>query len=311
MSNNFEDLLEVSHISPYQIDRIITCAQDIKNAPARYFGLLAGKNIALIFEKPSHRTRVSFEAGITKLGGHVIYLSSQDIMFGKRESIKDIGKVLSRYVDAIVVRTFSHTSVVELAHHADVPVINGLSDLFHPCQALGDMLTIKEKKGKFKGVNLAFIGDGNNVCNSLLMACAKLGVNMTACTPKGCEPPKKVVALAKKFAQKSGAHIRVTNDVAKAAHGQDVLYTDVWVSMGQESERTKKLQSFKGFQINEKIMKRARADAIFMHCLPAHRGEEVSSGILDGKHSVVIDQAENRLYAQQAVLLFLFGKQSF
>ncbi len=310
-NNKFTDLIEVGDLSAYQVDRIVGFAKEIKNAPSRYYGTLKGKNVALIFEKPSMRTRVSFEAGIHRLGGHVIYLASQDIMAGKRESIGDIGKVLSRYVDAIVVRTFSHKTITELARYSDAPVINGLSDMYHPCQALGDMLTLKEKKGQFKNIRLAFIGDGNNVCNSLLMVCSKLGIHMTVCTPKGLEPPKQVLAEARACAKKSGARVTVLNDVKKAARGQDVIYTDVWVSMGQEKDRAQKMQAFKGFQINEDIMKRARKGAIFMHCLPAHRGEEVSAEVLDGDQSVVIDQAENRLYAQQSVLLFLFGRQSF
>lgn len=264
---------------------------------------LKGKILGMIFEKPSTRTRVSFETGMIQLGGQAIYLNSQDLQIGRGETISDTAKVLSRYVDAIMIRTFSHQTVEELAAHATIPVINGLTDLFHPCQALADIMTILEVKGKYEGIKVAYVGDGNNVAHSLIIACAKVGMDIAVATPKGYEPAEEVIVAVKGYAEESGSKVEITNDPYEAVKGADVIYTDVWTSMGQEAENEERLRIFKDFQVNEELVKNAKDDYIFLHCLPAHRGEEVAAEVIDGKHSYVFDQAENRLHAQKALLV--------
>ena len=264
---------------------------------------LAGRSMALIFEKPSLRTRVTFEVGMAQLGGVAIYLAAQEIGLGERESVPDVARNLSRWVDIIAARTFRHTTVTTLAAHAAVPVINGLSDLEHPCQALADLFTLWERGMDLTRIRLAWIGDGNNVCHSLMLLAALLGTPMTVATPQGYAPDSGVQARARAL----GGDLRLTTDPREAAEGADVLYTDVWVSMGQEAEREKRLAAFRQYQVNERLLGLAGPGALVMHCLPAHRGEEISEPVLDGQQSVVLDQSENRLHAQKAVILHLLG----
>jgi len=270
--------------------------------------VLAGKNLALLFEKPSLRTRVSFEIAIRQLGGQSIYLSPDEVGLGKREPVEDVASVLGRYVDCIIARTFLHSSVQALANHSGVSVINALSDLEHPCQAMADILTIFEKKGKFKGLTLAYIGDGNNVANSLLLACAQVGINVKLASPPGYEVTSEFVKTAGKIAGETGSKITYLRKADEAVAGADIVYTDVWTSMGQEKESEKRLTAFKNYQVNEKLLSHAKKNVIFMHPLPAHPGEETAPGILRHPASVVFDQAENRLHAQRALLIQLLGK---
>ena len=264
---------------------------------------LAHKNIALLFEKPSLRTKASFSVAVEQLGGSSTYMGPEEVQIGKREAPSDAGKVLSRYFDAIVYRAFSHSTVVELAEAASIPVINALDDLEHPCQAVGDLLTINEKKGGLRGKKLAYIGDGNNVCNSLLLGCAIIGMDMMVASPSNHKPNQDIVLKAEELAKVSGAKIEVVTNPFKAAEDADVVYTDVWVSMGQEAEKEAKEKVFMPYQVTPRTMAKAKADAVFMHCLPAHRGLEVLSEVIDGEKSIVFDQAENRLHAQKAILL--------
>jgi len=266
---------------------------------------LQGKTLALVFEKPSLRTRVAFEAGMTQLGGHGSYLSANDIDMGGRESVPDVARNLSRWVQVIAARVFRHATVAELARHSRVPVINALCDREHPCQALADLLTIKEKKGQLSGLKLAFVGDGNNVCHSLMFGCAKVGIDVAVVTPKGYEPKEEIISLAKQDALKHGVSINITNDPVEAVKDADVVVTDVWASMGQEAEQAQRAQDFAPYQVNDKLVSHARPDYIFLHCLPAHRGEEVVEDIIDGPNSVVWDEAENRLHTQKALLAML------
>ncbi|MEM2250529.1 MAG: ornithine carbamoyltransferase [Candidatus Hadarchaeales archaeon] len=299
------DFIVMSDISPAELFKLLKEARKMKIERGEVRKDLAGKTIAMIFEKPSTRTRVSFEVGIRELGGNVIFLGTQEMQLSRGETIFDTAKTLSRYVHGIIARVSAHETLVEFAKYSDVPVINALSPLEHPCQALADLLTIYEKKGKLKGVKLAWIGDGNNVCNSLLIACGMTGMNISVATPKGYEPPVEIVKKAKEFASKSGSKIEILNDPRTALIGAEVVYTDVFVSMGQEKEKEKRMRDFSGFKVTEELMSFAEPDAIFMHCLPAHRGEEVDPEVIDGPKSVVFDQAENRLHAQKALLKFL------
>jgi ornithine carbamoyltransferase len=268
---------------------------------------LEGRSLGMIFQKPSTRTRVSFEVGIFQLGGTALYLAAGDLQLGRGETIEDTGTVLSRYLDGIMIRTFAQADVDALAAAADIPVINGLTDDFHPCQALADVMTIRERLGGFDGVRVAYLGDGNNVCRSLMVACAKLGMDFVAATPAGYEPSDEVVSWARAAANVSGGSVELTHDPRAAAEGADVIYTDVWTSMGQEAEREKRLEAFSRYQINETLVNFAKVGALVMHCLPAHRGEEITDAVLDGPSSIVLDQAENRLHAQKAVILDLLG----
>jgi ornithine carbamoyltransferase len=269
--------------------------------------ILSGKSLGMIFEKPSLRTRVSFEMSMVHLGGYALYLSPSEIGLGKRESLADIARVLSRYVDGIMARVFAHSTVVGLAQYARGPVINGLSDYEHPAQALGDMLTILEKRGRLRGLKLTFVGDGNNVANSLLFFAAKVGMDFAIASPKGYELTKDVVELGQSFAQRTGSKIVLTQDPAEAVRGADAVYTDVWTSMGQEAEREARLAIFPPYQVNAALMARAKPDALILHCLPAHRGEEITDEVADGPNSVLFDQAENRLHAEKAIVATLLG----
>jgi len=268
---------------------------------------LDGKTVAMIFEKPSTRTRVSFESGVAQLGASAIYLGSDDLQLARGETVSDTGKTLSRYVDAIVIRTFGHDRVEALADAADVPVVNALSDDYHPCQTLADLLTILEQKDRLAGLRVAYIGDGNNVCNSLMIGAAKVGARISVATPKGYEPTSEAMAVIEDCVRGFVDSVKVINDPLEAVTGADVVYTDVWVSMGQDSEREARLAKFDGYQVDKKMMRKAKRDALFMHCLPAHRGEEVAADVIDGPNSVVFDQAENRLHAQKALLVALLG----
>ncbi|MFA5500583.1 MAG: ornithine carbamoyltransferase [Candidatus Omnitrophota bacterium] len=299
------DLLSITDLTIEEIYGILEAGKELKKDKAKYADSLKGKSIGLIFQKPSNRTRVSFEIGMVQLGGYAIYLGPSEIGMGGRESVKDVAKVLSRYLDGLVARTYKHEDAEDLAKYATVPVVNGLSDFAHPCQALSDIFTIKEKFGTFKGITLSYIGDANNVLNSLMCAAAKVGFNMKVATPKGYDPLKKAADIAKKCAAESGASIEFMNEPEAAAKGADIIYTDVWVSMGQEKEYEKRMKDFKGFQINDHIMKLANKNCLVMHCLPAHRGDEITDSVIDSKNSVVYDQAENRMHIQKAVLLKL------
>ena len=299
------DFITLADWSAEELEKLLVLAGSIKGNRSKTLEHLKGKSMGLIFQKPSNRTRVSFEVGFTQLGGYCIYLGPDEIDLGKRESSADVAKTLSRYLDVIVARTYNHEDIVELARHASIPVINGLSNLSHPCQALADLLTIQEKFKKLKGLTLAYIGDGNNVCNSLLIGCSKMGMNIKVASPAGYEPKENIVELAQRFAVESKTKILISNNPKEAALGAHIIYTDVWASMGEEHELEERLKIFKNFQVNKSLTDLADPKHIFMHCLPAHRGQEVTADTIDGVHSVVFDQAENRLHAQKAVLLTL------
>lgn len=302
-----KDLVSIADLSPDDVQHIIDTAVRLKaeHTAGNDAPLLRGKTLGMIFEKPSLRTRVSFEIAALQLGGHALYLSPNEIQLGVRESIPDVARVLSRYVDAIMVRTFAHSNVKELARYSSVPVINGLSDFSHPCQALGDALTIYEKKGRLKGVTLAYVGDGNNVANSLLMVASKVGMNISVATPAGYECNPVVVKTARDAARSTGSEVLLTQSPAEAVRGADIVYTDVWASMGQEAEREKRIQVFEPYRVDSDLLAHAAPDVLVMHCLPAHRGEEISGEVIDGPHSIVFDQAENRLHVQKAILALL------
>ncbi|MBG9589602.1 ornithine carbamoyltransferase [Cytobacillus firmus] len=299
-----KDFLTLADFSGDEIKGLLKKAKQLKEAylQGAETSFLKGKILGMIFEKSSTRTRVSFEAGMLQLGGHALYLNSQDLQLGRGESIADTAKVLSQYVDAIMIRTFSHEKIQELAYHADIPVINGLTDLYHPCQALADLLTIEEKNGELKGQNLAYIGDGNNVAHSLMIASAKMGVNITIACPAGYEPEQSVLQQSQEFAEQTGSKVIVTSDPEEAAANADAIYTDVWTSMGQEAENDKRLKDFAEYQVNQYLVQKAKNDYVFLHCLPAHRGEEVTAEIIDGNNSAVFQQAGNRLHVQKAIL---------
>ncbi|MDP8266665.1 MAG: ornithine carbamoyltransferase [Candidatus Aceula meridiana] len=301
------NLLSIQDLSSSEVQHLIKLALKLKAQKGKLSTILKDKAIGLLFQKPSNRTRVSFEIAVWQLGGKCLYLAPQEIDLGKRESASDVAKTLSRYLDCIVARTFSHKDVVDLAQNGSAVIINGLSDLFHPCQGLADVLTIKEKYGN-KKIIATYIGDGNNVCHSLLLACAKSGIDVRVATPEKYEPAEDVVTLAQVFAQESGSTVEVSTDPGAMVKNADVIYSDVWVSMGQEDEDKKRKKDFKNFQINSDLVKNAKSDYIFMHCLPAHRGLEVTADVIDGSNSVVFDQAENRMHIQKAILAFLLGE---
>lgn len=301
------DLTTLDDLTSQEIATLLDLAAELKKKKGQVLGYLQGRTIGLIFQKPSNRTRVSFEVGIHELGGNCVYLGPDEIALGKRESASDVAQTLSRYLHGIVARTNSHADIVELGRQATIPIINGLSDLFHPCQALADLFSVKEKFGRLQGLTLAYVGDGNNVCHSLLLGCAQVGMNMTIATPKGYEPDREVVDRAQGSAAASGAKIALTHCPHEAVAGADIVYADVWVSMGQERERQKRLRAFKKYQINEELVAAAANGFVFMHCLPAHRGEEVTDEVIDGPNSIVFDQAENRMHVQKAVLTFLLS----
>jgi ornithine carbamoyltransferase len=299
------DYLSVDDLSADELAALLDESDRLKRDPLRSSGALTGRSVALIFEKASTRTRVSFETGVAQLGGHPIVLSVADLQLGRGESIEDTGRVLSRYVDAIVLRTFEQERLEVLAAAAAVPVVNSLSDFEHPCQALADLFTIRERRSELQGLVLTYVGDGNNVAHSLLLAGAKAGMHVRVATPPGFEPIPQVVQRAQEIAATTGGSAEVTNDARAAADEADVLYTDVWASMGQEEESDERALVFPAYQLNQKLVDLASDDVIVLHCLPAHRGQEITDEALDGPRSAVWDQAENRLHTQKALLLFL------
>ena len=303
-----KDLLTIKDFTTKEIEELFSLTDKLKRNKAKFSQVLAGKTLALLFQKPSNRTRVSFEVGMFQLGGYSLYLAPNEINLGVRESIADVAKTLSRYVDGIVLRTFEHKNCLEMANGASVPVINGLSDFSHPCQALADLYTVKEKLKTFKNITLAYVGDGNNVCNSLIFICAKLGVSINMGSPKGYEPDSAVLKDAMVLGKATGASIKLFNDAFSAVAGADVIYTDVWASMGQEGEAKERKEAFKSFQVNKALVNSAKKDVLIMHCLPAHRGEEITDEVLNSKNAVVFDEAENRMHVQKAILIKLLGR---
>ena len=301
-----KDLLSISDLSADEIRSLIIGAADMK-AKNNWLTTLGGNVLALIFEKPSLRPRVSFELAMRQLGGQVVSLSPAEVGLGQRESVADVARVLSRYADVIAARTFSHRTLEIMADHSDVPVINALSDMEHPCQALADLLTISENKGGLDGLTLAFIGDGNNVAYSLLLAAALTGVDFRIASPAGYAIQERLLSLARDYARESGSQVLSTEDPSQAIRGADIVYTDVWTSMGQEAEAEVRRRVFASYQVNSELLSLAKKDVIVMHPLPAHRGEEVAHDILDTPQSVVIDQAENRMHVQKALLLHILG----
>jgi len=299
------DFLADSNLSRGDLKLLFELAERVKTSPGSFAQALQGKQLALIFEKPSLRTRVTFEVGMTSLGGYAVYLDHTKPRLGERESIKDIARNLERWVHGIVARTFAHDSVLELAEHASIPVINALTDLFHPCQALADFFTLKEKFESLQGLKLAFVGDGNNVCHSMMITGAKCGASVRVATPSGYEPKAEILAEAKALAAESGATVELLHDPLEAVAGAQAVYTDVWASMGQEYAVHLRTQLFAPYRVTAKLMAAADPAAVFMHCLPAHRGQEVTDEVIDSRRSVVYDQAENRLHVQKALLILL------
>jgi len=305
-----EDFLTLADLSREDIFRLFECSATLKKdvKKGKFSKVLENKTLAMIFEKNSTRTRVSFETGMLQLGGHSLFLSSNDIQLGRGETIADTAKVLSRYNDGIMIRTFAHKKVEELAKYADIPVVNGLTDTFHPCQALADYFTIFEREKDIAKVKLTYVGDGNNVANSLLIGAAILGTDITIACPKKFEPEMAVIEKAYKLAANSYSKIIITDDIDKAVEGADYIYTDVWVSMGQEKETAKRKKIFSKYIVDMDLLKKTGKDTKVLHCLPAHRGEEISAEVMDGRHSIIFDQAENRLHCQKAVLCALMGR---
>ena len=300
-----KDFLSIRDFSPSEIQYLLILGRQVKTHPTTYCDALKRKTLALIFEKPSLRTRVSFDVGIQQLGGFSIYLSPAEINLGKRESVYDVAKNLERMVEGIMIRTFAHEIVEQMAQYASIPVINGLTDYSHPCQAMADYLTMWEAKGNLEGLKVAFVGDGNNVAHSLMFAGAQLGAHVWVATPPGFEPKADAVRWAIERGKETGGTCTVTNDAREAVLGADVVYTDVWASMGQEAEREKRDQRFRPYQVNATLFRHAKRDAIFLHCLPAHRGDEVTNEVIDSPRSLVFQQAENRLHVQKAIMLEL------
>jgi len=304
MNMKGKSLASLDHLTREEIEQILKTSELLKFQLLRgqEHPLLKGKTLAMVFEKPSTRTRVSFEVGMWQLGGYALYLSANDLQLGRGETIADTAQTLSRYINGIMARVFSHQTILDLIQHSKVPVINGLSDFSHPCQGLADLFTVYEKKGRFEDLKLAYVGDGNNVAHSLIDGCSKVGMNIVLACPKGYEPDSKVVTMGKREAKKNGSEVRVTVDPKEAVKGADVIYTDVWASMGKEKEHSERVKILKPYQVNSKLVKGAKEDYIFMHCLPAHRGEEVTDEVADSKNSVIFDQAENRLHTQKALM---------
>ena len=302
-----KSLVSLADLTKEEIEQILKTSELLKLQSLRgqEHPLLKGKTLAMIFEKPSTRTRVSFEVGMWQLGGYALYLSASDLQLGRGESIADTARTLSRYANGIMARVFAHQTILDLVKHSTVPVINGLSDFTHPCQGLADLFTIYEKKGRLSGLKLAYLGDGNNVAHSLIYGCSKAGMDIGLASPRGYEPDSGVVAQGREEARRNGRVVTVTNDPVEVVLGADVVYTDVWASMGKEKEHEERVKIFKPYQINPELVKRAKQDYIFMHCLPAHRGEEVTDEVADAKNSVIFDQAENRLHTQKALMALI------
>ncbi|HTL70872.1 MAG TPA: ornithine carbamoyltransferase [Candidatus Eisenbacteria bacterium] len=304
-----KDFLSLKETQQADLEALFRLADRMKKSPEAFLSKLKGKSVALLFQKPSVRTRVSFQIGMGELGGQTVYMDPQENPLGERESIKDVARVLSRYCDAIVVRTFLHSDVEELARHATVPVINGLSDTFHPCQTLADLFTIRERFRSLEKMNIAYIGDGNNVLNSLLYGAAKVGAHLAIATPRGYEPSEEVLKDIKLIARETGSKITLSNNPFTAIKNAHAIYTDVWVSMGQEKQRDQRLRDFQPFQVNGAIISKAPKDAVVMHCLPAHRGEEITDEVIENSRSAIFDQAENRLHTQKALLHMLLTRK--
>lgn len=298
------DFLTVNDFTAEELADILHFALQLKREKkeGREHQLLRGKTLGMIFQKSSTRTRVSFEVGMYQLGGHALFLSADDLQIGRGEPMKDTARVLSRYLDGIMIRTFDHTEVEELAAYADIPVINGLTDLLHPCQAMADLMTVLEHKGKLKGLKLAYVGDGNNVAHSLMLACSKMGVDVAVATPPGFEPNRMITARAETNVAGSGSAVLITDNPRAAARGADILYTDVWASMGQEAEHAERVRHFWPYQLNTELLREASPKALVLHCLPAHRGEEITDDVMEGPQSAVFNQAENRLHIQKAIM---------
>ena len=310
VASRAKHFVSIGDLEPRDLDALLERAATLKTDRARHEPQLRGRTLAQIFEKPSLRTRLSFDVGMQELGGHCVYLSPQEVGLGRRESVADVARVVSRMVDAVVLRTNAHETIEEFARYSSVPVINGLSDLSHPCQGLADIMTIVEKKGPdLHGVTVAYVGDGNNVLHSLMLAVALRGARLRIATPAGFEPLPRFRELAERRAKQTGGTIELGNDPIAAVRGADVVYTDVWTSMGQEQEYERRRRAFHGYQVNAELLRGAKPDAIVMHDLPAHRGEEITDEVMDGPQSVVFDQAENRLHAQKAVLCWLMGER--
>lgn len=305
----FDNFISIHDLTLYQFSKILDISREIKDNPHRFRNKLKGKILAMIFQKPSLRTRMTFEVGMLQLGGEAVYLSPSDIQIGTRETVYDMGKNLERWVDAIMIRTFAHQNVIDLAQACHIPVINALTDLLHPCQAMADFFTLKEKRGDLANFKLAYVGDGNNVCHSLLSAAAKAGSKMSVATPPGYEPDPEIRKQAEEDGKETGAGFSFTNDPSEAVENADAVYTDTWASMGQEQEKEKRGEIFAPFQVNKSLMAKAKEGVFFMHCLPAHRGEEVTDDVIDSSQSIVYDQAENRLHIQKVIMLSLLGKK--
>jgi ornithine carbamoyltransferase len=306
-----EDLCSINDLSSSETRAILKLGHDVKRDPRKYRHALDAKQMVLMFEKASLRTRLSFEAGINTLGGNASFFDHTSSPLGERESISDVARNVERWVDAIVLRTYAHDTITEMAANARVPVINALSDFEHPCQALADFMTLQERYGALNGMNFTYVGDGNNVCHSLMLTGAQLGVNVTVATPRGYSPDIEIVTLAREKAEANGSEIRLTQDPHAGVENADAVYTDVCVSMGFEHESTKRAPIFRPYQVNEALMEKAAPSAVFMHCLPAHRGAEVTDAVLDGSQSIVFEQAENRMHAQKALMLLLLGGLSY
>ena len=304
----FKDLLSISQLGPGDVETVFDTTRAVKTDRAAFAELLRGKRLAMIFEKDSLRTRFTFDIGMQDLGGSAVFMDHRDVRLGSRESVKDVARNLERWVHGIVARTFKHRVIEELAANCAIPVINGLSDYLHPCQALADFYTLTERWKTVRGRRVVYVGDGNNTCHSLVHLAALLGTHITVCTPEGYEPNARVVSEAMLMARESGADIQILNDVERGVRGADAVYTDVWASMGQEDETEERAALFHDYRVDEELMALAKPDAFFMHCLPAHRGHEVTTGVIDGPQSIVYDIAENRLHVQKAVLALLMGK---
>ncbi|RFT16950.1 MAG: Ornithine carbamoyltransferase [Candidatus Saccharicenans subterraneus] len=304
-----KDFITIHDLSTYEFQEMMDLTEKMKKNPGKYRKVLKDKILAMIFQKPSLRTRMTFEVGMLQLGGEAVYLAPSDIQMGSREGVRDIGKNLERWVDGIMIRTFGHHIILELAESTRLPVINALTDLLHPCQAMADFFTLREKKGHLAGLKLAYVGDGNNVCHSLMLAAAKAGTRMAVATPPGYEPKPEIVAWAKEDGRDTGFELTITNDPVEAVREADAIYTDVWASMGQEAEKEARKKIFMPYQVNRELFSKARPDTYFMHCLPAHRGEEVTDEVIDSPNSIVYDQAENRLHVQKVIMMLLMGKK--
>ncbi len=302
-----KDIISIHELSREEIDQILDTSNilKMKNKLGEIYHPLKGKTLGMIFQKASTRTRVSFEVGMWQLGGYALFMGANDLQLKRGETIADTARNLSRYLDGVMIRTYDHQDLVDFAEYSFVPAINGLTDLLHPCQVLSDLFTIQEKKGSLKGLKMTYIGDGNNMAHSLMFGAAKVGMDISICSPSGFEPDSEITRLARLDASRTGAGILIEDDPAQAVQAADVIYTDVWTSMGMEGEEEKRIKSFSRYQVNSALLEKAREDVLVMHCLPAHRGEEITDEVIDGPHSIVFDQAENRLHTQKAIMALI------